>query len=253
MTNTEKVQALLEAIETGDPGPFAIIHPDRYVQHNLQIPDGADGIAGVLQHKPPQGFKARVVRVFEDGPFVVAHTEYDFFGPKVGFDVFQFEDARIVEHWDNLADVQPRNRSGRSQFDGPTEVQDRGRTQANKDLVRRFIEDNWIAGKETGLDYVHPTYLQHNPLGADGWDSFLAALAGMRTQGIAMSFTRIHQVIGEGNFVLAMSEGVYGPHGGAPTSFYDLFRLEAGKIAEHWDVIELILPRGQWRHANGKF
>jgi predicted SnoaL-like aldol condensation-catalyzing enzyme len=30
-------------------------------------------------------------------------SEYDFFGPKVGFDVFRFENGEIVEHWDNYA------------------------------------------------------------------------------------------------------------------------------------------------------
>jgi hypothetical protein len=42
------------------------------------------------------------VRVFQDSDFVFAHTEYDFFGPKIGFDIFRFEEGLIVEHWDNL-------------------------------------------------------------------------------------------------------------------------------------------------------
>ncbi len=40
------------------------------------------------------------MRIFADGDFVVAQSEYDFFGPKVGFDVFRFEGGEIVEHWD---------------------------------------------------------------------------------------------------------------------------------------------------------
>ena len=40
------------------------------------------------------------VRASVDGEFVVAHTEYNFFGPKIGFDVFRFEHGRVVEHWD---------------------------------------------------------------------------------------------------------------------------------------------------------
>lgn len=40
---------------------------------------------------------------------------------------------------------------------------------------------------------------------------------------------------------------------GEHTSFYDLFRVEKGKIAEHWDTIETIAPQDQWLNANGKF
>ena len=33
------------------------------------------------------------------------HTDYNFFGPKIGFDIFRFEDGKIVEHWDNLQET----------------------------------------------------------------------------------------------------------------------------------------------------
>jgi predicted SnoaL-like aldol condensation-catalyzing enzyme len=33
----------------------------------------------------------------------------------------------------------------------------------------------------------------------------------------------------------------------------DLFRIEKGRIAEHWDTLEAIPPRDQWQNSNGKF
>ena len=63
-------------------------------------------------------------------------------------------------------------------------------------------------------------------------------------------YARIHRVLGEGNFVLVVSEGEVE---GRPSSFYDLFRLEDGKLAEHWDTVETIPPRSQWKNSNGKF
>jgi len=72
----------------------------------------------------------------------------------------------------------------------------------------------------------------------------------MTKAGVTMKYERIHRVLGEGNFVLVASEGSLG---GKPTSFYDLFRVENGKIAEHWDTIETIAPRSEWKNANGKF
>ena len=57
-------------------------------------------------------------------------------------------------------------------------------------------------------------------------------------------------VLAQGNYVLAVSEGTYG---GAPTSYYDLWRVENGKIAEHWDVMETIAEESTWDNENGKF
>lgn len=40
---------------------------------------------------------------------------------------------------------------------------------------------------------------------------------------------------------------------GVHSAFYDLFRVEGGKIAEHWDTIEAIPSKEQWKNASGKF
>ena len=93
-------------------------------------------------------------------------------------------------------------------------------------------------------------YVQHNPQIVDGLSGLSAALDAMAAQGVTMKYERIHQVLGEGDFVLVVSEGSLG---GAPTSFYDLFRVDSGKIAEHWDAIEPIPPRSEWQNQNGKF
>ena len=93
-------------------------------------------------------------------------------------------------------------------------------------------------------------YIQHNPQVPDGVSGLRLALKGLADHGIELKYDRIHRVLGEGNFVLVVSEGSFG---GKPTSFYDLFRLENGKIAEHWDTLEPIPGRDQWKNDNGKF
>jgi predicted SnoaL-like aldol condensation-catalyzing enzyme len=70
----------------------------------------------------------------------------------------------------------------------------------------------------------------------------------MAKQGIVMKYDKIHGLVGEGNFVLVVSEGVFARN---PTSFYDLFRVENGKLAEHWDVMEMILPKMNGRMVTG--
>ena len=72
----------------------------------------------------------------------------------------------------------------------------------------------------------------------------------MAKANIQMIYTTIQQVLAQGNYVLAVSEGSFG---GKPTSYYDLWRVENGKIAEHWDVMETIADRSQWQNDNGKF
>ena len=119
----QQVVSLLKTIETGDPGPVAVISPGGYIQHNLGAADGLEGFAGLLAALPKGSALVNTIRVFEDGDEVFAHTDYDFFGPKIGFDVFRFRDGKIVEHWDNLQETAGPNPSGHTMTDGPTEVE----------------------------------------------------------------------------------------------------------------------------------
>lgn len=251
--NTEKAVALIESLESGDTAPVAFINPDKYTQHNLDVADGLDGFGAVLQNAPPEGFKASVKRAFADDDYVALHTEYDFFGPKAGFDVFRFEDGLIVEHWDNLADITPPNPSGHTQFDGATDITDIDKTEANKELVAGFVKDVLQGGKTDKLTtYINPDkYIQHNSNIADGLDGLGAALQAFAEQGLVMEYDKVHKILGQGNFVLAMSEGKFGK--GDHVAFYDLFRIEDRLIVEHWDVIQNIPPRSEWKNDNGKF
>jgi predicted SnoaL-like aldol condensation-catalyzing enzyme/heme-degrading monooxygenase HmoA len=253
LSKKDKVVALLNSFNTGDQAPIAYINPDKYIQHNLSVGDGLKGFGEVMHHAPPQGFKANVIRAFEDGDYVVTHTEYDFFGPKAGFDVFRFEDGKIVEHWDNLLEVQKPNPSGRTQFDGITEITDMDKTEANKKIARDFIEKVLLNHEmDKVATYINPTkYIQHNPAVADGLDGFDAAMKYFADNGLVMEYTKLHKVLGQGNFVLTMSEGKFGK--GELTAFYDLFRIENGQIVEHWDVIAPTPPKAEWKNANGKF
>lgn len=249
----QEVRDLLKAIETGESGPMAVINPNKYVQHNLAAKDGIAGLTEFLAQIPKGSARVNTVRVFQDGDLVFAHSDYNIFGPKVGFDVFRFEDGKIVEHWDNLQEKPASaNPSGHTMTDGPAEARELEQTEANKRLVRSFLEDILVNGRMDKLAgyFGGDTYIQHNPRIADGLSGLGAGLKAMADSGIALKYERIHRVLGEGNFVLAAGEGQLG---GKPFSFYDLFRVENGKIAEHWDTVEAIPPKDQWRNNNGKF
>lgn len=253
VSNEHKAIALLNSIETGDTRAIEYVNPDKYIQHNLAVADGLKGFGEVMKMLPPGSAQVNVVRHFQDGDYVVTHTDYNFFGPKIGFDVFRFEDGKIVEHWDNLTDkVKTPNPSGRTQLDGETRVSDFDKTLENKALVASFVTDVLIAGQFNKLsDYISTTeYLQHNTGIADGLNGLSEGLASMASEGIQMRYTDHHKVLGQGNFVLAISEGWLG---GEHVSFYDLFRIARGKIVEHWDVIEPIAEEADRKNTNGKF
>lgn len=249
----EQVTALLKSIETGDSAPVAFINPNKYIQHNLAIKDGLQGFGEALAQLPKGSARVHTVRVFQDGDYVFAHTEYNFFGPKIGFDVFRFEQGQIVEHWDNLVETpsQP-NPSGHTMTDGSTELKDLDKTNENKALVQQFVQDVLMGQAPEKLTsyFDGDNYIQHNPSIADGLSGLGAALEEMAKNNVALVYSKLHKVLGEGNFVLTISEGKLGAQ---EVTYYDLFRVEHGKIAEHWDVIEPLLPKEQWQNTNGKF
>ena len=253
MSKKEQVVALLKSIETGDSAPVAVINPAKYIQHNLGIKDGLAGFGEALTALPAGSARVNTVRAFQDGDYVFAHTDYNFFGPKIGFDVFRFEDGKIVEHWDNLQEKPATpNPSGHTMINGATELKDLDKTEANKQLVAQFVSDVLMGKAPEKLTsyFDGDKYIQHNPAIADGLSGLGAALEAMAKQGVAMVYSRVHKVLGEGNFVLAISEGSFA---GKTVAFYDLFRVEGGKIAEHWDVVEPVLPADQHQNQNGKF
>jgi len=253
VSNKEKVRELLQAIETGAEEPIAYINANMYIQHNQAVADGLAGFGAVLGTlNEAGGGKVEVQRVFEDGDFVVAHTKYDFFGPKAGIDIFRFENGLIVEHWDNLQAIVEKTASGRTQFDGPVEIKDLDKTEANKTLVKNLLKDIFLgANPDKITDYISTEqYDQHNPAVKDGLAGLGEALAALAEAGMPMVYEKNHIVLGEGNFVLSVSEGIFMKE---KVAFYDIFRIENGKVVEHWDTIEKIVPDAEAKNTNGKF
>ena len=252
LSKKEKVRLLLKSIETGEQDPVSYINPNKYIQHNLNATDGLAGFSELMKKLPVGSARANTVRIYQDGDFVFSHSEYNFFGPKIGFDIFRFEDGRIVEHWDNLQETARPNPSNHTMTDGPTDPGNNEQTEVNKDIVKHLIDDILINGKMDKLPgyFNGDNYIQHNPLIPDTLSGLARAIGEWSSQGILLKYKKLHMLLGEGNFVLAVSEGHFGE---TYNAFYDLFRVENGKIAEHWDVIEEIPPVEKWMNKNGKF
>ena len=257
MTNTQKALELIGTFATGDTKKAASLLAEGYIQHNLAYGTGRDAFVGSVDYLASAPVKTTVknVRAFADGDKVFLQNVYNFAGngEQVAFDIFRFdEEGLIAEHWDNLAAVSAPNPSGRTQIDGTTQKIDLDKTEANREIVKIFLFDVMQGNHaERTPDYFNgDTYIQHNTGIADGLSGLGAALAELAKQGVQMIYTKVHQVLAQGNFVLAVSEGTFG---GAPTAYYDLWRVENGKIAEHWDVMETIADKSTWQNQNGKF
>ena len=247
----EIVAAVLNSLQSKDKSIVLAYIDKNYIQHNLGAEDGRKGLLNLFDI-PNVAFKVNIVRIFEDGDFVFTHTEYDFFGPKIGFDIFRFHNGKIAEHWDNLQEAETETVSGRSQTDGPTEAHDLTKTRKNKELVQSFVEDILLGKKpEKAAEYISTEkYDQHNPHVADGLQGLGEAIKQLAEAGMPMTYTRNYRILCEGDFALAQSEGQFMKK---HVAFYDLFRIENGKIVEHWDTIEEIPEKEYWKNKNGKF
>jgi predicted SnoaL-like aldol condensation-catalyzing enzyme len=169
----------------------------------------------------------------------------------IAFDLFRFKDGKIVEHWGGQQPEEPPNPSGRTEVDGPTDVLDRERTEANRTLVRTYRDTVMVSLRfdriEEFIDGAH--YAQHASRIGDGIASLRKRIASVARDGGQLNIVA-RRYVADGNFVLVLSEGDL-PTG--PTALYDLFRVENGKIVEHWDVLSPIPPRAEWKNANGPF
>ena len=229
----------------------AVVNEEKYIQHNPQTHEGSEGIAALFARLSKMLPRVTFMRVFEDGDFAFAHNEYDFSNLRVAFEVFRFEDGRAVEHWDNIQPKQGPNPSGRSMLDGATEILDLEKTETNRAFIRAFVDEVLVHRKLDRLEeYLCESFIQHNPQIADGIPALHEALQAGTNGDFVIQYDRIHRVLAEGNFVLCVSEGT---RDGVHSSFYDLVRVAQSRIVEHWDTIEAIPPRSEWKNDNGKF
>ena len=127
--------------------------------------------------------------------------------------------------------------------------------QKAKELIGCFVTGDTTKAKSLLKD----NYIQHNLAYATGAEAFCGSVAYLGSAPIKTTVNtirafedgdKVYQVLAEGDMVLAVSEGTFG---GKPTSYYDLWRIENDKIAEHWDVMETIAAKSDWQNDNGKF
>jgi predicted SnoaL-like aldol condensation-catalyzing enzyme len=235
-----------------------LVRPD-YIQHNVQASDGRQGLLDFVAVLQAQGGAAiEIHRRFADGDRVALHSTYGTGeNRRVTFDVFRLENGQLAEHWDAMQTYVDAINSvnGNTMVNGATRVSDRQLTEQNRQLVTTMVQEVFVEGRfERLADYLGDPYVQHNPRTDNGLEGAQAFFNAVAAQGVEVGYTESPIVVAEGNFVLVGSAGYLqaATEEQAFTVFYDLFRVDDGKMAEHWDVIQAIdldaIP-----HDNGPF
>ncbi len=121
---------------------------------------------------------------------------------------------------------------------------------ANKAAVLAFYEKGLNQkDADAALKYVGDRYVQHNPNAADGPEGFRKFIAFLRDK-FPQSRSEIKRVFTDGDYVILHVHAVRQP-GDRGSAIIDIFRLEQGKIVEHWDAVQPI-PE-QSANPNGMF
>ncbi|TGN99365.1 nuclear transport factor 2 family protein [Burkholderia sp. USMB20] len=112
---------------------------------------------------------------------------------------------------------------------------DSAQQEANRRTVLAFYEKGLNEkDADAALAYVGERYVQHNPNAADGRDGFRKFVAFLRDK-YPQSHSEIKRSFVDGDYVILHVHAVREP-GTRGSAIVDIFRLEHGKIVEHWDV-----------------
>ncbi len=212
---------------------------EDYIQHNPTVKQGRDGITEMINYlktlpPPPAGAKSPIIRAIQEGDLVVTHLDVEFMGKRmVVIDLFKLKDGMLAEHWDAIQALPDQTSMAITATNGSYEIDQNTSATKSKTIVDQFYQA--VIQKTAVNDLVKPDYVEHDPTvihSGKGLGAYLTADGDRQI--------KIHRIIGEGDFVVVQSEF---KRAGKAFVFYEIFRVEHSKIAEHWSV-EQSIPDG---------
>jgi predicted SnoaL-like aldol condensation-catalyzing enzyme len=240
---------------------------EDYIQHNPTARTGRTAFKEIFssfvprQETIPELIQNPLVTIVAEGDYAVmafvdARDAQDGSGPYTSthFDMFRLENGRVAEHWDSVQ-LQPGQNPPSAADGGPVPVAGvSGDAQIamvyNEDPVlranKRTVYDLWRqipdAGREELTDlYLDPIYIQHNPNAATGSEGFRTYMANRPDTPIETHYRhQLVAMVAEGDIVVQVLADTR-PHPDRPDETYtiawfDMFRIEGGRLAEHWDA-----------------
>ncbi len=117
--------------------------------------------------------------------------------------------------------------------------------ESNKKLIADFYQELFGDKNIDAIDkYIGNTYIQHNPHVTDGKESLKDALKNWFKDAPKEKID-IQHIGADGDFVYIHTKS----HNGAKIySIIDIFRIQEGKVVEHWDVIEEVPEKSANSH-----
>lgn len=255
-TNKAQVLALYDMLNKGDYSNLDQVVARDYQTHlpdHKGMPTLAQGLEGLQATLSATGaVPNEVKRVITDGDLVMVQVKYP--GAKVvsGVDIFQFDTSgKIRQHW-------PVRQAVAADVTNPDIIYEGGGNTAkpmtaeqlerNRTIIRDTFEKVWQQGMaELTLDYYALDYKQHNPHIADG---------GERIQQIVATHVKDYMAAHGGRYPIdilhigAQGDLVFihcnitmvglGRNEGVKTTSVDIMRInDEGKLAEHWDSLQM--------------
>lgn len=242
----ENVKKLyLDGIKKGQLEAVDLYTGERYTQHSTGVRDGVDGFKEFFEDflKRTNSRDIQLVRCIEDGNYVFVHAYQNIDNGAAQWittDMFDTDDNdKIIEHWDTIAPYKEAHEtaSGHDMVRGDFQVKDLAKTEINKATIRSFLVEIFQNRNYAALDcYINKdSYVQHNPNLKDGVEPLRQFLAQEH-----FTYDYVFHVMGQGDHVVSLSKANYN---GKPFCVFDIFRMEAGQIVEHWDNMEPILEK----------
>lgn len=107
--------------------------------------------------------------------------------------------------------------------------------ETNKKMVMEFYQELFgDKNVESILKYIREDYIQHNPMLPDGRDTLYKA-AKVWFKNAPKEKVDFQRVVADGDLVVLH---IRSKMGNKTRAVIDIFRIEHGKIVEHWDVIQ---------------
>jgi predicted SnoaL-like aldol condensation-catalyzing enzyme len=218
------------------------VSPD-YIQHNPTIANGPDALRQLVEtlHASNPDSRNVIEHVIAQGDLVLLQTDAGVTATSKGaaiVDVFRVQNGKLAEHWDTIQPVPATTVSGHDMFStlslpatatpGPE-----ADTATNESIVLSYLRD--LAGKHdlsAVSRYVSPSLYQHDPTLADGAAATEKAYADLFAEYPDYTAT-VAKVVAQGDLV-AVHTHVQDHPGDLGTSVYEIFRVQHGKIVEHW-------------------
>jgi predicted SnoaL-like aldol condensation-catalyzing enzyme len=245
---------------------------EGYIQHSPVLPTGRAAfkkIFSVVERRDeiPEVVEPPLVAMVAEGDLVAMTLVENLPEPDgsgtyttTHFNMFRIENGRLAEHWHSVqsppgADLPSPEDGGSQLVTGASGAEQLALLEAstselanNKRLVFDVARQVLDAGREEIADlYLAADYIQHNPNVATGREAFKAFFSTLDDSPIEISIRApLVAMVAEGDLVVQAIRLEH-PHPSREgeiytTTWFDMFRVADGRLAEHWDPAAKVAP-----------